>query len=428
MQLQAEQRYPGIPQEQNHEGERDVGVRYVMTALILITLLAPACIRAVERGDDATAYYTTRPGDTLGEIARRYLQDEAMASYHPAQIMLALFQANPEAFIDDNINNLKAGYVLRLPARENIPALGVEDAVAWVSAQHARWRQAGAQPTTPAPPPLEASTTAPQAAAEPAADDSPDTPDTESESDATGPVAPSASTDPAGAPFAQTTELEDTGASHVAADQAVTRLQRDLALAQAQATQRHLESEVLQARVAALEERLAQLNDRLAQPQAAAERQQGSDAARPPETGQADTNSDVAAVTQPSPTSRSATRVAIALVVMAVSAAVLLGLIGLWFMQRHPRGRRVEPITDTVAQPRVAAPTTAADDMRSVGVGDLALPTEASRRATPDAGTTGRADLIIDLDDLELDPDQDGASSGRFNTASMSRKAASAPE
>ena len=32
--------------------------------------------------------------------------------------MLALLRANPEAFLDNNINNLKAGYILRVPVRE----------------------------------------------------------------------------------------------------------------------------------------------------------------------------------------------------------------------------------------------------------------------------------------------------------------------
>ena len=43
--------------------------------------------------------------------------------------MLEIQRLNPEAFIGNNINQLKAGYVLRLPLREEISSTDVEDAV-----------------------------------------------------------------------------------------------------------------------------------------------------------------------------------------------------------------------------------------------------------------------------------------------------------
>ena len=66
--------------------------------------------------------------------------------------MLALLRANPEAFINGNINRLKQGAVLRVPQPAELAQLGESEAAALVRDQMAEWRQA----RRPIPQPVEA--------------------------------------------------------------------------------------------------------------------------------------------------------------------------------------------------------------------------------------------------------------------------------
>lgn len=68
--------------------------------------------------------------------------------------MLALLRANPDAFIDDNINLVRAGAVLRVPEREEFARLDGAQANALVRTHVRRWREA----RQPAPQPAVAST------------------------------------------------------------------------------------------------------------------------------------------------------------------------------------------------------------------------------------------------------------------------------
>ncbi|MEO8365336.1 MAG: FimV/HubP family polar landmark protein [Pseudoxanthomonas sp.] len=106
-------------------------------------------------------------GQTLSRIARDLGQ-----GYSLDQTMLALLRANPEAFINGNINRLKQGAVLRVPESAEHARLGESEAAALVREQMAEWRQARRpipQPvesvaTTAAPAPARAPTTAPKVA------------------------------------------------------------------------------------------------------------------------------------------------------------------------------------------------------------------------------------------------------------------------
>ncbi|KFN48376.1 hypothetical protein N787_00145 [Arenimonas metalli CF5-1] len=90
----------------------------------------------------ADSYGPVSEGQTLWSIANAARQDRAVTIN---QMMLALQRANPEAFIDDNINQLKRGAVLRIPAREEALVLGAEEAAALVREQASAW-QARRQP------------------------------------------------------------------------------------------------------------------------------------------------------------------------------------------------------------------------------------------------------------------------------------------
>ncbi len=81
--------------------------------------------------------YEVESGDTLWEIAENY--KPADVSVH--QAMLAILRQNPDAFIENNINNVRKGFVLRMPDRNSLTALDNAQAVAEVQQQNALWRE-----------------------------------------------------------------------------------------------------------------------------------------------------------------------------------------------------------------------------------------------------------------------------------------------
>lgn len=87
---------------------------------------------------------TTRD-DTLWKIAERTLPDEQITIN---QQMIGIQRLNRRAFIKDNINLLKAGYVLRLPTEEEVLELSPDEAKAAVREQVESWRDGS---FTPAP-------------------------------------------------------------------------------------------------------------------------------------------------------------------------------------------------------------------------------------------------------------------------------------
>ncbi len=87
----------------------------------------------------ASEYGPTRRNDTLWQIAQQVRPDNGVSV---EQTMLALLRENPQAFIDNNINNLKAGYVLRIPDRGEITQVSRTQARAEARSQYDAW-QAG---------------------------------------------------------------------------------------------------------------------------------------------------------------------------------------------------------------------------------------------------------------------------------------------
>lgn len=78
-------------------------------------------------------YGPTGRNDTLWSIAMQTRPDPSIT---PQQMMLAIQRLNPEAFIDGNINRLKAGQVLRIPNTDEARVVDSRRAVADVSAQN----------------------------------------------------------------------------------------------------------------------------------------------------------------------------------------------------------------------------------------------------------------------------------------------------
>jgi len=92
---------------------------------------------------------TVQAGDTAGRIANAYRP----ASVSLDQMLVAMMRANPDAFIQGNVNRLKAGAVLQMPDQATAQAIPAPEARQMLSAQardfnEFRRKLAGAAPST----------------------------------------------------------------------------------------------------------------------------------------------------------------------------------------------------------------------------------------------------------------------------------------
>lgn len=82
--------------------------------------------------------YKVQKSDTLGGIAKSMRR----SGYDINQTMIALLRKNPDAFVDNNINRLKEGEILRAPTESDLSEVSREDAIAEVAEQAKLWRAA----------------------------------------------------------------------------------------------------------------------------------------------------------------------------------------------------------------------------------------------------------------------------------------------
>ncbi|MCB1756769.1 MAG: hypothetical protein KDJ38_14695, partial [Gammaproteobacteria bacterium] len=107
-------------------------------------------------GDES---YLVERNDTLWQIAAGAKPANASVQ----QMMMALLRLNRDAFVDNNVNRLKAGAILRMPSGEEINATSRGEAVAMMTEQNRLWQEyrdsigrvataaTSAAPATPAP-------------------------------------------------------------------------------------------------------------------------------------------------------------------------------------------------------------------------------------------------------------------------------------
>jgi pilus assembly protein FimV len=114
----------------------------------------PAELAAAERAPErqaaaaAPGTYAVQAGDTLLKIAQATRPEGVSA----AQMMVAIFRANEDAFVGGNMNRLKAGHTLALPDRDVAAAITTGEArelIAARSAQPAARAPAAAAPDAP---------------------------------------------------------------------------------------------------------------------------------------------------------------------------------------------------------------------------------------------------------------------------------------
>jgi pilus assembly protein FimV len=127
---------------------------------------APATVSVAPR-PSADEYGPIRRSDTLWSIAERVRPDDGISI---EQMMLALLRANPDAFVNNNINRLKAGVTLNIPGRDEIASMSAREARAESNRQYVQWQTEKGQPAMAAEAAPPTAETTQQAGTSPIAD------------------------------------------------------------------------------------------------------------------------------------------------------------------------------------------------------------------------------------------------------------------
>jgi len=93
--------------------------------------------RAATPAQGGSRTYRVRPGDTLFKVASQLSQPGTNID----QMMMALYRANPQAFIDGNINGLKSGVTLKAPALRSTQSVSRAEARRQVRQHYVDWKR-----------------------------------------------------------------------------------------------------------------------------------------------------------------------------------------------------------------------------------------------------------------------------------------------
>ncbi len=94
-------------------------------------------------GDDGA--YRVQHHDTMWRIASRL---RPSADVTTEQTMIAVLRKNPDAFIGNNVNRIKSGYLLQAPTEAEAKALNKQDALEEVRKQARDWRSGRVSPSS----------------------------------------------------------------------------------------------------------------------------------------------------------------------------------------------------------------------------------------------------------------------------------------
>lgn len=103
--------------------------------------------RSIEPKLGHDSYGPTMRSNTLWSIAKALRPNTSVSIQ---QVMLAMVKKNPEAFFNNNVNGLKAGYILRIPDEGLIKQVNEADAVQEVNLERQGWMQSRNDQTPPA--------------------------------------------------------------------------------------------------------------------------------------------------------------------------------------------------------------------------------------------------------------------------------------
>jgi pilus assembly protein FimV len=84
----------------------------------------PAAAAPKPESNEAADAYKVKKGDTLAKIADQYHAEGVSLD----QMLVALYRANPDAFVGKNMNRLRAGAILSVPAADEAKAVGTSEA------------------------------------------------------------------------------------------------------------------------------------------------------------------------------------------------------------------------------------------------------------------------------------------------------------
>lgn len=145
-------------------GRRLPGTRRTILRLAAAAVFALSAPAEAQPAPGAT-YGPVRPAETLSQLASRFRGE---ASVNARQAMIAILRANPDAFVDGNINALRAGVTLRVPTRAEMEAITPGEAAAEFARHDQAWRNrrrtGSAAPGGPAPQAAPAPSASPPAA------------------------------------------------------------------------------------------------------------------------------------------------------------------------------------------------------------------------------------------------------------------------
>lgn len=98
---------------------------------------ATSVTRSASRTSGADSYGPIRRNETLWSIAEQ-LRPAGVSTH---QMMLALQRKNPQAFVNNNINNLQAGVTLAVPTRDEIAGMSASEAFSESQRQYSEWSE-----------------------------------------------------------------------------------------------------------------------------------------------------------------------------------------------------------------------------------------------------------------------------------------------
>jgi len=114
-----------VAEEPEPEAEADTGVTEVSGDLVEEVAEEVALFEEPAEPEEAAAV-TVESGDTLYDIAA---SNRLATSVSVEQTMLAIQRANPDAFIDNNINMIRVGQVLRIPSIQEVQSIDQAEAL-----------------------------------------------------------------------------------------------------------------------------------------------------------------------------------------------------------------------------------------------------------------------------------------------------------
>ncbi len=92
-------------------------------------------VSAPSAGDGQKTYGPVQPGDTLRKIAAGVKPQDVSLE----QMLVALFRSNPSAFINNNMNLLRTGQILRVPEASELSGVAASEAAQEVRVQASNW-------------------------------------------------------------------------------------------------------------------------------------------------------------------------------------------------------------------------------------------------------------------------------------------------